>query len=76
MNRGELVPAYIVLFHDELSLVDVNLKVRGWIAKLLVNKTGQRVQKGIAGADDGLPGLLHLSQWRRGSRCAKPKGRV
>jgi Cu(I)/Ag(I) efflux system membrane fusion protein len=32
--------------YDESSFVDVNLRVRGWIAKLLVNKTGQRVQQG------------------------------
>jgi Cu(I)/Ag(I) efflux system membrane fusion protein len=36
------------LTYDESSLVDVNLKVRGWIVKLLVSKTGQRVQKGQA----------------------------
>ncbi len=34
--------------YDESSLVDVNLKVRGWIVKLLVSKTGQHVQKGQA----------------------------
>jgi Cu(I)/Ag(I) efflux system membrane fusion protein len=34
------------LTYDESSFVDVNLRVRGWIAKLLVNKTGQRVQQG------------------------------
>jgi Cu(I)/Ag(I) efflux system membrane fusion protein len=34
------------LTYDETKLVDVNLKVRGWITKLLVNETGQRVRKG------------------------------
>jgi multidrug efflux pump subunit AcrA (membrane-fusion protein) len=31
---------------DESALTDVNLKVRGWITKLLVNQTGQRVTAG------------------------------
>jgi Cu(I)/Ag(I) efflux system membrane fusion protein len=34
------------LAYDESKLTDVNLKVRGWIVKLLVTNTGQRVQKG------------------------------
>jgi Cu(I)/Ag(I) efflux system membrane fusion protein len=32
--------------YDESALSDVNLKVRGWITKLYVNETGQRVTKG------------------------------
>jgi Cu(I)/Ag(I) efflux system membrane fusion protein len=32
--------------YDESTLTDVNLKVRGWITKLFVNETGQRVTKG------------------------------
>jgi Cu(I)/Ag(I) efflux system membrane fusion protein len=32
--------------YDESALSDVNLKVRGWITKLYVNETGQRVRKG------------------------------
>jgi membrane fusion protein, copper/silver efflux system len=32
--------------YDESTLTDVNLKVSGWISKLLVNKTGQRVAAG------------------------------
>ncbi|HWZ87944.1 MAG TPA: efflux RND transporter periplasmic adaptor subunit, partial [Polyangiaceae bacterium] len=32
--------------YDESSFTDVNLKVRGWITKLLVNETGQRVARG------------------------------
>lgn len=32
--------------YDESSFADVNLKVRGWITKLLVNETGQRVARG------------------------------
>jgi Cu(I)/Ag(I) efflux system membrane fusion protein len=32
--------------YDESSFTDVNLKVRGWITKLLVNETGQRVMRG------------------------------
>ena len=32
--------------YDESSFVDVNLKVSGWITKLVVNQTGQRVTRG------------------------------
>ena len=32
--------------YDESGLSDVNLKVRGWITKLFVSQTGQRVTKG------------------------------
>jgi Cu(I)/Ag(I) efflux system membrane fusion protein len=32
--------------YDESTLADVNLKVRGWITKLYVNQTGQRVERG------------------------------
>jgi Cu(I)/Ag(I) efflux system membrane fusion protein len=32
--------------YDESTLSDVNLKVRGWITKLFVNATGQRVARG------------------------------
>ena len=32
--------------YDESRLADVNLKVQGWITKLFVNQTGQRVGKG------------------------------
>jgi Cu(I)/Ag(I) efflux system membrane fusion protein len=32
--------------YDEAALSDVNLKVHGWITKLYVNETGQRVSKG------------------------------
>lgn len=32
--------------YDEASLSEVNLKVRGWITKLVVNETGQRVRRG------------------------------
>ncbi len=32
--------------YDESKLTEVNLKVRGWITKLFVNETGQRVSKG------------------------------
>jgi Cu(I)/Ag(I) efflux system membrane fusion protein len=32
--------------YDESALSDVNLKVRGWITKLYVSETGQRVSKG------------------------------
>jgi Cu(I)/Ag(I) efflux system membrane fusion protein len=34
------------LAYDESKLTDVNLKLRGWIVKLMVTNTGQRVQKG------------------------------
>ncbi|MDP9149513.1 MAG: efflux RND transporter periplasmic adaptor subunit [Myxococcota bacterium] len=32
--------------YDESALADVNLKVHGWITKLLVNETGQHVTRG------------------------------
>ncbi len=32
--------------YDESSLADVNLKVHGWITKLYVNQTGQKVTRG------------------------------
>jgi Cu(I)/Ag(I) efflux system membrane fusion protein len=32
--------------YDESSLADVNLKVHGWITKLYVNETGQKVTRG------------------------------
>ena len=32
--------------YDESAFTDVNLKVRGWITKLFVNETGQRVARG------------------------------
>ncbi len=32
--------------YDESKLADVNLKVRGWITKLYVDETGQRVRRG------------------------------
>ena len=32
--------------YDEAALVDVNIKVHGWITKLLVNRTGERVARG------------------------------
>ncbi len=32
--------------YDESTFTDVNLKVRGWINRLLVNETGQRVARG------------------------------
>lgn len=32
--------------YDESAFTDVNLKVKGWITKLLVNETGQRVARG------------------------------
>ncbi len=32
--------------YDETALADVSLKVRGWITKLYVNETGQRVTRG------------------------------
>ena len=34
------------LAYDEAKLSDVTPKLRGWVVKLLVNSTGQRVQKG------------------------------
>jgi Cu(I)/Ag(I) efflux system membrane fusion protein len=34
------------LTYDESALSDVTLKVRGWIVKLLVSRTGQHVSKG------------------------------
>ncbi len=34
--------------YDESAFTDVNSKVRGWITRLLVNETGQRVSRGQA----------------------------
>lgn len=40
------VPAVGRLAYDESKVSEVNLKVRGWIVKLLVNNTGQHVARG------------------------------
>ncbi len=44
MRRGFRAVGHVA--YDESTLSDVNLKVSGWITKLLVNKTGQRVAAG------------------------------
>lgn len=46
MRRGVRVLGKVA--YDESALTDVNLKVSGWITKLLVNQTGQRVTRGQA----------------------------
>lgn len=45
-NMVQSVRAVGRLAYDESTLLDVSTKVRGWIVKLLVSNTGQRVQKG------------------------------
>ncbi|HEX8796097.1 MAG TPA: efflux RND transporter periplasmic adaptor subunit, partial [Polyangiaceae bacterium] len=51
-----------VVSYDESSLSDVNLKVRGWITKLYVNETGQRVARGQALFDLYSPELYNAEQ--------------
>ena len=49
VTEGPLLRSFHALGHvayDESAFTDVNLKVRGWITKLLVNETGQRVARG------------------------------
>ncbi len=50
------------LSYDESSLTDVNLKVRGWITKLYVNQTGQRVTRGQTLFDLYSPELYNAQQ--------------
>jgi Cu(I)/Ag(I) efflux system membrane fusion protein len=49
VTEGPLRSSFHAVGHvayDESALTDVNLKVHGWITKLLVNETGQRVARG------------------------------
>ncbi|MEO8901776.1 MAG: efflux RND transporter periplasmic adaptor subunit [Polyangiaceae bacterium] len=49
VTEGPMQRTFRALGHvtyDESTLTDVNLKVHGWITKLFVNETGQRVTKG------------------------------
>ncbi len=49
VTEGPLHSSFHAVGHvayDESSFTDVNLKVRGWITRLLVNETGQRVARG------------------------------
>lgn len=49
VTEGPLRSSFHAVGHvayDESAFTDVNLKVRGWITKLLVNETGQRVARG------------------------------
>jgi membrane fusion protein, copper/silver efflux system len=48
--------------YDESAFTDVNLKVRGWITKLLVNETGQRVARGQTLFTLYSPELYHAEQ--------------
>lgn len=48
--------------YDESSLADVNLKVRGWITRLYVNRTGQRVERGQTLFDLYSPELYNAQQ--------------
>ena len=48
--------------YDESSLADVNLRVRGWITKLYVDKTGQRVARGQTLFDLYSPELYNAQQ--------------
>jgi Cu(I)/Ag(I) efflux system membrane fusion protein len=51
-----------VVSYDESALADVNLKVRGWITKLYVNETGQRVARGQTLFDLYSPELYNAEQ--------------
>jgi membrane fusion protein, copper/silver efflux system len=44
LNRAFRAVGHVT--YDESALTDVNLKVRGWITKLFVNRTGQHVTAG------------------------------
>jgi len=49
VTEGSLRSSFHAVGHiayDESAFTDVNLKVHGWITKLLVNETGQRVARG------------------------------
>jgi Cu(I)/Ag(I) efflux system membrane fusion protein len=49
VTSGTMRTSFHALGHvsyDEAALTDVSLKVRGWITKLSVNQTGQRVARG------------------------------
>ena len=48
--------------YDESALADVNLRVRGWITKLYVNQTGQRVTRGQRLFDLYSPELFNAQQ--------------
>jgi Cu(I)/Ag(I) efflux system membrane fusion protein len=64
--------------YDESSLSDVNLKVRGWITKLYVNETGQRVSKGQPLFTVYSPELYNAEQdfllGLQGAAAAEPAG--
>jgi Cu(I)/Ag(I) efflux system membrane fusion protein len=51
-----------IVSYDESSLADVNLKVRGWITKLYVNETGQRVARAQTLFDLYSPELYNAEQ--------------
>ncbi len=49
VTEGPLRSSFHAVGHvayDESAFTDVNLKVKGWITKLFVNETGQRVARG------------------------------
>jgi Cu(I)/Ag(I) efflux system membrane fusion protein len=49
VEEGPLRKVFSAVGHvtyDEGALTDVNLKVRGWVTKLMVNQSGQRVTRG------------------------------
>jgi Cu(I)/Ag(I) efflux system membrane fusion protein len=48
--------------YDESSLTDVSLKVRGWITKLYVSRTGERVARGQTLFDLYSPELYNAEQ--------------
>lgn len=62
--------------YDESAFTDVNLKVSGWITKLFVNQTGQRVVRGQTLFTLYSPELYHAQQdfllAARSARSAAP----
>ncbi len=65
VTLGPMKSAFRAIGHvsyDESALADVSLKVRGWITKLYVNETGQRVARGQTLFDLYSPELYNAQQ--------------
>lgn len=65
VTSGPMKSAFRAVGHvgyDESALADVNLKVRGWITRLYVNQTGQRVGRGQTLFDLYSPELYNAQQ--------------
>jgi len=60
LSRAVITNGTIVA--DESKTFEVNTKISGWIEKLFVNKTGQRVEKGQALLDIYSPDLVAAEQ--------------